>query len=34
MNKTQSGAEWAVTIVTGTGEPGYSGMDRWRPKPA
>jgi sugar lactone lactonase YvrE len=25
MNKTQSGAEWAVSIVAGTGEPGYSG---------
>ena len=25
MNKTQSGAEWAVSIVAGIGEPGYSG---------
>ncbi len=25
MNKTQSGAEWTVSIVAGTGEPGYSG---------
>jgi sugar lactone lactonase YvrE len=25
MNKTQSGGEWAVSIVAGTGEPGYSG---------
>jgi sugar lactone lactonase YvrE len=25
MNKTQFGAEWAVSIVAGTGEPGYSG---------
>ena len=25
MNKTQSGAGWTVSIVAGTGEPGYSG---------
>jgi DNA-binding beta-propeller fold protein YncE len=25
MNKTQSGAEWTVSVVAGTGEPGYSG---------
>ena len=25
MNKTQSGTEWTVSIVAGTGEPGYSG---------
>jgi sugar lactone lactonase YvrE len=25
MNKTQSGDGWAVSIVAGTGEPGYSG---------
>jgi sugar lactone lactonase YvrE len=25
MNKAQSGGEWAVSIVAGTGEPGYSG---------
>jgi DNA-binding beta-propeller fold protein YncE len=25
MNKTQSGAEWTVSIVAGTGDPGYSG---------
>jgi DNA-binding beta-propeller fold protein YncE len=25
MNKTQSSTEWAVSIVAGTGEPGYSG---------
>ena len=25
MNKTQSSAEWTVSIVAGTGEPGYSG---------
>jgi sugar lactone lactonase YvrE len=25
MNKTQSGAEWTISIVAGTGDPGYSG---------
>ncbi len=25
MNKTQSSTEWAVSMVAGTGEPGYSG---------
>jgi DNA-binding beta-propeller fold protein YncE len=25
MDKTQSGAEWTISIVAGTGDPGYSG---------
>jgi DNA-binding beta-propeller fold protein YncE len=25
MNNTQSGAEWTISIVAGTGDPGYSG---------